>query len=83
MADYQERLTCFLQRPTVAEYMKFCQLFAGPNAGLVNQGDFVSNALRQAHISERDVTKGKVYFFNGFFDARSSSPGEPQTILRK
>ena len=63
--------------------MKFCQLFAGPNAGLVNQGDFVSNALRQAHISERDVTKGKVYFFNGFFDARSSSPGEPQTILRK
>lgn len=83
MADYQERLTCFLQRPTVAEYMKFCQLFAGPNAGLVNQGDFVSNALRQAHISERDVTKGKVYFFNGFFDARLSSPGEPQTILRK
>lgn len=42
-----------------------------------------SNALRQAHISERDVTKGKVYFFNGFFDARLSSPGEPQTILRK
>lgn len=51
------------------------------------QGWLIKVILFQMHcvklIFQRDVTKGKVYFFNGFFDARLSSPGEPQTILRK
>ena len=83
IADYQEILSCYLHRPTVGEYLKFCQLFAGPNAGLVNQGDFVTDALRQAHISERDITKGKVYFYNGFAPATPACPKAPEIILRQ
>lgn len=83
IADYQEVLSCYQHRPTVGEYLKFCQLFAGPNAGLVNQGDFVTDALRQAHISERDITKGKVYFYNGFVAATPGRPKVPELILRQ
>ncbi len=83
IADYQEALSYYEHRPTVGEYLKFCQLFAGPNAGLVNQGDFVTEALRQAHISERDITKGKVYFYNGFDAATPARPKAPELILRQ
>ena len=66
------------------DYKRFCQLFVGPNAGLVTQGDVVSIALREAGISEQDVTKGKVYLFNCFFDCTSDGveTTNPEVVLR-
>ena len=81
---YHEYLEKYKNRPTVEDYKRFCQLFIGPNAGLVTQGDVVSMALREAGISERDVTKGKVYLFNCFFDCTEDGveTKNPEVVLR-
>lgn len=81
---YKDAVESYKNRPTVEDYKRFCQLFVGPNAGLVAQGDAVSTALRQAGISESDVTKGKVYFFNCFFDCTADGieTDNPEVVLR-
>lgn len=64
-ADYQWHLKQFLNRPSIADYKLFCALFAGPNnVSVIDKGDFVQEALRQAHISEKDVQNGngKIFF---------------------
>lgn len=84
MNTYHEYERKYESRPTVEDYKRFCQLFVGPNAGLVTQGDVVSIALREAGISEQDVTKGKVYLFNCFFDCTSDGveTTNPEVVLR-
>ncbi|MBQ3672981.1 MAG: hypothetical protein II928_00735 [Paludibacteraceae bacterium] len=62
---YEHLVQLHLSRPTVAEYKAFCCLFAGPNdTSIVEKGDFVQEALRQAHLSEKDVQNGngKIFF---------------------
>ncbi|MCQ2324808.1 MAG: hypothetical protein MJZ58_01270 [Paludibacteraceae bacterium] len=64
-ADYQWHLKQFFNRPSIADYKLFCSLFAGPNdVSCIQKGDFVQEALRQAHISEKDVQNGngKIFF---------------------
>lgn len=84
METYREYVRKYEERPTVEDYKRFCQLFIGPNAGLVTQGDVVSVALREAGLSEKDVTKGKVYLFNCFFDCTSDGveTTNPEVVLR-
>jgi tetratricopeptide (TPR) repeat protein len=82
--NYREAVILYAHRPTVADYMRFCQLYVGPNAGLVPEGDVLSTALRQAGISEADITKGKVYLFNCFFDCLDdgTETDNPEVVLR-
>ena len=69
-AEYKRLMNIHETRPTVNEYKKFCQLYLGPNVGIVPRGDMVALALKQAGISEEDVANGngKIYFFASFVD---------------
>ena len=69
-AEYKRLMNIHETRPTVNEYKLFCQLYVGPNVGVVPRGDMVSMALKQAGISEEDVANGngKIYFFASFMD---------------
>lgn len=69
-AEYKRLMNIHETRPTVNEYKLFCQLYVGPNVGVVPRGDMVSMALKQAGISEEDVANGngKIYFFASFVD---------------
>lgn len=62
---YDILLEKHLSRPTVTDYKLYCALFAGPNeTSVIHSGDFVSEALRQARISEKDIQNGngKIFF---------------------
>lgn len=69
-AEYKRLMNIHETRPTVNEYKLFCQLYVGPNVGVVPRGDMVALALKQAGISEEDVANGngKIYFFASFVD---------------
>ena len=69
-AEYKRLMNIHQTRPTVIDYKMFCQLFVGPNVGVVPRGDMVAMALMQAGISEEDVANGngKIYFFACFID---------------
>lgn len=65
MKKYNAACEAYRERPTIEEYKLFCALFAGPNSSsVINTGDFVKEALRQAYISEMDVKNGngKIFF---------------------
>lgn len=70
LAEYNRLLNIHQTRPTVNEYKLFCQLYVGPNVGVVPRGDMVAMALKQAKISEEDIANGngKIYFFASFVD---------------
>lgn len=63
--EYNADMEFYKNRPTILDYKLFCSLFAGPNdTSVVDKGDFVEIALREAHISEWDVQNGngKIFF---------------------
>ena len=65
MQQYESDQNAFRQRPSISDYKVFCSLFAGPNdTSIIEKGDFVREALRQARISERDIQNGngKIFF---------------------
>lgn len=65
MRQYEADLNAYNERPTISDYKAFCSLYAGPNdTSIIEKGDFVQEALRQARISERDIQNGngKIFF---------------------
>lgn len=86
-AQYEEDIDRHWDRPTIADFKLFCSLFAGPNyAAYIEKGDFVQEALRQAHISEKDVQNGNgKIFFSCYFmdtDADGNDTNDPEVTLR-
>lgn len=86
-AQYEEDINRHLDRPTIADFKVFCALFAGPNnVSCIKKGDFVQEALRQAHISEKDIQNGNgKIFFSCYFmdtDADGNDTDNPQITLR-
>ena len=86
-ARYEEDLNRHWDRPTIADFKVFCALFAGPNnVSCIEKGDFVQEALRQAHISERDVQNGngKIFFSCYFMDTddNGNDTDNPAITLR-
>lgn len=86
-ADYQWHVQHFMNRPSVADYKLFCALFAGPNdVSVIQKGDLVKEALRQAHISEKDIQNGngKVFFSCYFMDTDDdgNDSNNPEITLR-
>lgn len=86
-AQYEEDINRHLDRPTIADFKVFCAYFAGPNnVSCIEKGDFVQEALRQAHISEKDIQNGNgKIFFSCYFmdtDADGNDSDDPQITLR-
>lgn len=86
-AQYEEDIDRHWDRPTIADFKLFCSLFAGPNyAAYIEKGDFVQEALRQAHISEKDVQNGngKIFFSCYFMDTddNGNDTNDPEVTLR-
>lgn len=86
-AQYEEDINRHWDRPTIADFKLFCSLFAGPNyAAYIEKGDFVQEALRQAHISEKDIQNGNgKIFFSCYFmdtDADGNDSEDPEVTLR-
>ena len=82
-----KRINRHWDRPTIADFKVFCSLFAGPNnVSCIEKGDFVQEALRQAHISERDVQNGngKIFFSCYFMDTddNGNDTNNPAITLR-
>lgn len=88
MKEYKEKCDAYSSRPTIGDYKLFCALFAGPNSSsVIKTGDFVEEALRQAHISEMDVKNGNgKIFFSCYLldiDGDENDCDDPQITLRK
>lgn len=86
-AQYKEDINRHQDRPTIADFKAFCALFAGPNnVSCIEKGDFVQEALRQAHISEKDVQNGngKIFFSCYFMDTddNGNDTDNPEITLR-
>lgn len=86
-AQYEENVNRHWNRPTIADFKVFCALFAGPNnVSCIEKGDFVREALRQAHISEKDVQNGNgKIFFSCYFtdtDDNGNDTDNPVITLR-
>ena len=86
-AQYEQDIDIHWDRPTIADFKLFCSLFAGPNyAAYIEKGDFVQEALRQAHISEKDVQNGngKIFFSCYFMDTDDdgNDTNDPEVTLR-
>lgn len=86
-AQYEEDINRYKDRPTIADFKVFCALFAGPNnVTCIEKGDFVQEALRQAHISEKDIQNGNgKIFFSCYFmdtDADGNDTDNPEITLR-
>lgn len=63
--NYKKDVDIYNNRPSIADYKSFYVLYSGPNKQwALDKGDFVAEALRQAHISELDVKNGngKIFF---------------------
>lgn len=72
---FNQAMDAYNTRPSVEEFKAFCSLFAGPNdTSIIDKGDFVKEALRQAKISEKDIQNGngKVFFSCYFMDTDSN-----------
>ncbi len=86
-AQYEQDIDIHWDRPTIADFKLFCSLFAGPNnVSCIEKGDFVQEALRQAHISEKDVQNGngKIFFSCYFMDTddNGNDTDNPEITLR-
>ena len=87
--EYYERAhAAYLDRPSIEDYKLFCSLFAGPNKNsIVNEGDFVEAALRQAHIAEDDIKNGngKIFFSCYLLDSDDNNDEcrDPEITLRQ
>lgn len=86
-AQYEEDINRHWDRPTIADFKLFCALFAGPNnVSCIEKGDFVQEALRQAHISEKDIQNGngKIFFSCYFMDTddNGNDTENPEITLR-
>ncbi len=69
--QYDYQLEQYHTRPSIFDYMYYCQGVMGPNSEThINYGDAVEMALRQANIQEEDLkgTAGKIFFTTFFFD---------------
>lgn len=87
-AAYEQDLKDYESRPSISDYKVFCSLFAGPNdTSLITRGDFVQEALRQAHISERDIQNGngKIFFtcYLTDLDDQCNDCNDPRVTLRE
>jgi hypothetical protein len=88
LEHYERAHAAYLDRPSIEDYKMFCSLFAGPNGNsIVNEGDFVEAALRQAHIAEEDIKNGngKIFFSCYLLDSDGSNAEclDPEITLKE
>ncbi len=88
-AEYLADLDAFHNRPTIFDYMYYCQGVMGPNHDdrHITYGDAVEMALEQAGIQEEDLkgTAGKIFLTTFFFDvdANGVETDNPFTTLQR
>ncbi len=73
-ADYQSELEAFNNRPTIFDYMYFCQGVVGPNDDRhVSYGDAIEMAIEQSSLKKEDLKSvvGKIFLTAFFFDVDS------------
>lgn len=83
---YKQEQEMYKVRPSVEDYKRFCQLYLGPNTGLVTKGDIVKAALDSLKLTDSSFNKGKLFFSNYFVTEDGTmadgDQAKPEEILR-